>query len=163
VDFRKKRDGRDQIYRVIALSKKSVAARAGTSDAGRSAMMATSSVSNNVRESGKETREARKTALDTSGDIQSELQTLRDEFRLFAEQVGNIISDKGSAAWRRARPSIEGVVSDAQEKGREAVDAVREVTDNFVDAIDKSIENRPYTTLALFAVLGFMLGAIRHR
>lgn len=55
------------------------------------------------------------------------------------------------------------MVSDAQEKGREAVDAVREVTDNFVDAIDKSIENRPYTTLALFAVLGFMLGAIRHR
>lgn len=92
MDFRKKRDGRDQIYRVIALSKKSVAARAGTSDAGRSAMMATSSVSNNVRESGKETREARKTALDTSGDIQSELQTLRDEFRLFAEQVGNIIT-----------------------------------------------------------------------
>jgi len=118
----------------------------------------------NVRETSKEAREARKAALDTSGDIQSELQTLRDEFRLVAEQVGSIIADKGSAtSWQRARPSVDGIVTDAQEKGREAVDAVRDVTDNFVDAIDKSIKNRPYTTLALFAALGFLLGATRRR
>jgi hypothetical protein len=34
------------------------------------------------------------------------------------------------------------------------IDAARDVTDNFVDAIDKSIKKRPYTTLALFAVVG---------
>jgi ElaB/YqjD/DUF883 family membrane-anchored ribosome-binding protein len=123
-------------------------------------MTTTSSVSNNVRETGKE---ARKSASETTGDIQSELQTLRLEFRRLAEQVGDIIADKGSAAWRRARPSVDGVVTDVQEKGREAVDAVRDVTDNFVDAIDKSIKNRPYTTLALFAALGFLLGATRRR
>jgi ElaB/YqjD/DUF883 family membrane-anchored ribosome-binding protein len=123
-------------------------------------MTTTSSVSNNVRETGKE---ARKSASETTGDIQSELQTLRLEFRRLAEQVGDIIADKGSAAWRRARPSVDGVVSDAQEKGREAIDAVRDVTDNFVDAMDKSIKNRPYTTLALFAALGFLLGATRRR
>jgi ElaB/YqjD/DUF883 family membrane-anchored ribosome-binding protein len=119
----------------------------------------------NVRETetSKEVREARKAALDTSGDIQSELQTLRDEFRRLAEQVGNTIADKGNAAWRRARPSVDGVVSDAQEKGREAIDAVHDVTDNFVDAIDKSIKNRPYTTLALFAALGFLLGVTQRR
>jgi ElaB/YqjD/DUF883 family membrane-anchored ribosome-binding protein len=116
-----------------------------------------------VREAGKEAREARKAALDTTGDIQSELQALRDEFSLFARQVGDIIADKGSSAWRRARPSVDGIVTDAQEKGREAVDAVRDVTDNFVDAIDKSFKNRPYATLALFAALGFLLGATRRR
>jgi len=126
-------------------------------------MTTTSSVSNNLRETGKEAREAPKAALETSGDIQSELQTLRDEFRQFAEQVGEFIAGKGSAAWRRARPGVDAVVSDAQKKGREAVDAVGDVTDNFVDAIDKSIKNRPYTTLALFAALGFMLGAMRRR
>jgi ElaB/YqjD/DUF883 family membrane-anchored ribosome-binding protein len=123
----------------------------------------TTTSSNDVRETGKEAREARKAASETSGDIQSELQTLRVEFRRLAEQVGDIIADKGSAAWRRAHPSVDGVVSDAQEKGREAMDAVRDVTDNFVDAMDKSIKNRPYTTLALFAALGFMLGATRRR
>jgi len=123
-------------------------------------MTTTSSVSDAVREVGKEAREARKT---TSGDIQSDLQTLRDEFRRLAAQVGNIVADKGSVAWQRARPSVEGVASDAQEKGREAVDAVRDVTDNFVDAIDESIKERPYTTLALFAIGGFILGAMWRR
>jgi ElaB/YqjD/DUF883 family membrane-anchored ribosome-binding protein len=55
------------------------------------------------------------------------------------------------------------MVSDAQERGREAVDAVRDVTDNFVEAIDKSMKNRPYTTLALFAMVAFVLGATRRR
>jgi ElaB/YqjD/DUF883 family membrane-anchored ribosome-binding protein len=124
-------------------------------------MTTTSTVSNNLRDTGKEA--ARETALETSRDIQSDVQTLRDEFRHLAEQVGNIVADKGNAAWQRARPTVEGVVSDAQEKGRDAVDAVRDVTDNFVDAIDKSIKNRPYTTLALFAAVGFVLGAMRRR
>ena len=122
-------------------------------------MTTTSSVSDSVREAGKESREARK----TSGDIQSDLQTLRDEFRRLAAQVGNIVADKGTEAWQRARPSVEGVASDAQEKGREAVDAVRDVTDNFVEAIDESIKERPYTTLALFAIVGFFLGAMWRR
>jgi len=122
-------------------------------------MTTTSSVSDSVREAGKESREARK----TSGDIQSDLQTLRDEFRRLAAQVGNIVADKGTEAWQRARPSVEGVASDAQEKGREAVDAVRDVADNFVDAIDESIKERPYTTLALFAIVGFFLGTMWRR
>jgi len=122
-------------------------------------MTTTSSVSDSVREAGKESREARK----TSGDIQSDLQTLRDEFRRLAAQVGNMVADKGTEAWQRARPSVEGVASDAQEKGREAVDAVRDVTDNFVDAIDESIKERPYTTLALFAIVGFFLGTMWRR
>src|SRR5215467_2557450 len=122
-------------------------------------MTTTSSVSDSVREVGKESREARK----TSGDIQSDLQTLRDEFRRLAAQVGNMVADKGTEAWQRARPSVEGVASDAQEKGREAVDAVRDVTDNFVDAIDESIKERPYTTLALFAIVGFFLGTMWRR
>ena len=93
----------------------------------------------------------------------SDLQALRDDFARLAEQVGDILADKGNAAWRRAKSSVDGVVSDAQDKGREAADAVREVSDNFVDAIDESIKNRPYTTLALVAGLGFLFGATWRR
>jgi ElaB/YqjD/DUF883 family membrane-anchored ribosome-binding protein len=124
-------------------------------------MTTTSTFPNNLRETGKEA--TRETALETSSEIQSDAQTLRDEFRRLAEQVRNIVADKGNAAWQRARPTVEGVASDAQEKGRDAVDAVRDVTDNFVEAIDKSIKNRPYTTLALFAAVAFVLGAMRRR
>ena len=48
----------------------------------------------------------------------------------------------------------------AQDKGREAVEAVSEVRDNVAVAIDKSLKKRPYTTLALTLALGFLLGAI---
>jgi ElaB/YqjD/DUF883 family membrane-anchored ribosome-binding protein len=124
-------------------------------------MTTTSTVSDNLRDKSNEA--ARKAALETSSDIQSDVQALRDEFRRLAERVGNIVADKGNAAWQHARPTVEGVVSDAQEKGRDVVDAVRDVTDNFVEAIDKSIKNRPYTTLALFAAVAFVLGATRRR
>jgi ElaB/YqjD/DUF883 family membrane-anchored ribosome-binding protein len=58
---------------------------------------------------------------------------------------------------------VEGVVSDVSAKGQEAVDAVREVGDNMVDAIDESLKNRPYTTLALAVGIGFLFGATWRR
>ena len=58
------------------------------------------------------------------------------------------------------RTNVRSVVSDAQDKGRDAVKAVGEVGDNVANAIDKSLERRPYTTLALAVGLGFVLGAM---
>lgn len=58
---------------------------------------------------------------------------------------------------------MDDVVSDAQDKGRDAASAVREVSDNFVDAIDESIKRRPYTTLALVAGIAFLFGATWRR
>lgn len=128
---------------------------------------AASNASNNVRDTAKDAREGvrevRKAASDASGDIQNDLQTLREDFGRLAEQVGDILSSKGNAAWRRAKSSMDDVVSDAQDKGREAVGAVRDVSDNFVDAIDESIKSRPYTTLALVAAAAFVFGATWRR
>ena len=42
-------------------------------------------------------------------------------------------------------------------------DAVREVGDNMVDAIDQSLKHRPYTTLALAVGIGFLFGATWRR
>jgi len=59
-----------------------------------------------------------------------------------------------------ARTNVRSVVSDAQDKGREAVEAVSEVRDNVAYAIDKSLKKRPYTTLGMTLALGFLLGVI---
>jgi len=63
----------------------------------------------------------------------------------------------------RAQTTVDSVVSDALDKGREANRAMRDVSDNFIDAIDESIKTRPYTTLALVAAVGFLFGAAWRR
>jgi ElaB/YqjD/DUF883 family membrane-anchored ribosome-binding protein len=130
-------------------------------------MTSASTVSNNVRDTAKDAREGvheiGKAASAASGDIQTDLQSLREDFGRLAEQVADILADKGGAALRRAMGSVDGVMSDAQDRGREAIGAVREVSDNFVDAVDESIKSRPYATLAIVAGLGFLFGATWRR
>ena len=129
--------------------------------------MTTGSTAQNARDTAKDARESlrevRKAANEASGDIESDLKALRDDFGRLAEQIADIVAGKGPAAWRRARGSVDDVVDAAQDKGREAVDAVRDVSDTFVDAVDESIAKRPYTTLALVAAIGFVLGATWRR
>src|SRR5262249_38836980 len=112
-------------------------------------------------------RESARVVSAGSGDVQADLEALRDDVARLANQVGEIFATRGAAAWSRAasniQSNIEGVMSDATAKGQEAVDAVREVGDNLADAIDESLKKRPYTTLALAAGLGFLLGAIWRR
>jgi ElaB/YqjD/DUF883 family membrane-anchored ribosome-binding protein len=55
------------------------------------------------------------------------------------------------------------VLSNAQDKGRDAASAVREVSDHFVEALDESVKKRPYTTLAIVAGIAFLFGAAWRR
>jgi ElaB/YqjD/DUF883 family membrane-anchored ribosome-binding protein len=119
-----------------------------------------SSMSNEAKEAAKD---ARKAGAAASGDIQEDLAALRADISRLTQQLASIVGSRGNAAWRRARTNVEGVVSDVQDKGMEAVDAVREVGDNMVDAIDESLNKRPYTTLALALTLGFIFGATWRR
>lgn len=125
--------------------------------------MTSSAMRDTAKDAREGVREINKAATEASGDIQSDLQTLRDDFGRLAEQVGDILANRGSAAWQRARSGVDSVVSEAQERGRDAAGAMRDVSDNFVDAIDDSIKNRPYATLALVAGLGFLFGAVWRR
>ena len=130
-------------------------------------MTSASTVPHDIRETTKDAREGareiKETAAGASRDVQDDLQALRDDFSRLAEQVGQILSNRGSAAWRRARKSVDGVMSDAQDKGQEAVDAMRDVSGNLVAAIDDSLKNRPYATLAIVGGIGFLLGAMWRR
>jgi ElaB/YqjD/DUF883 family membrane-anchored ribosome-binding protein len=58
------------------------------------------------------------------------------------------------------RANVRRAVSEVEGKGVGAVEGVREVRDNLANAIDRSLETRPYTTLLLAVGLGFLLGAI---
>jgi ElaB/YqjD/DUF883 family membrane-anchored ribosome-binding protein len=126
-----------------------------------------SNLSNAAQESVKDARDAIKessaAAASASGDIQADLQALRDDVARLAQQIADILAAKGSRVWSRARSSVDEAISDAEGKGREAVDAVREVGDNLVDAIDESLKQRPYTTLVLAVGIGFLFGATWRR
>ena len=130
-------------------------------------MNTASTASQGMRDTAKDARdglrEVKKAADDASADIQDDLAALREDFGRLAEQIADIVASQGSKAWRRARGTAGDVMSDAQDKGREAVGAMREVSDNFVEAIDDSIAKRPYTTLAIVAAAGFLFGATWRR
>ncbi|MBV6487878.1 MAG: DUF883 family protein [Pseudorhodoplanes sp.] len=102
-------------------------------------------------------------ANDASQDIQKDLQTLQQDVSKLAAQLAQLAGAKGADALRIARANIDGVVSEAGAKGREAAEAVRDVRDNLANAVDESITNRPYTTLAMALALGFVFGATWRR
>jgi len=120
-------------------------------------------VRDTVKDAKDAARESGKAASESSATIQSDLEALRGDLRRLTEQIADIITSRGSAALDRARSNIEGVMADATGKRQDAMNAVREVGDNLLDAIDHSLEKRPYTTLALAAGIGFLLGAMRRR
>ncbi len=130
-------------------------------------MSTASTASQTVRDAAKDAREAlkdvRNAAAGSSEDFQQDLQALRDGFRRLADQIADIVGGSGGAAWRRAKANMDEAVAGAQEKGRDAASAVREVSDHFVEAIDESIKTRPYTTLALVAGVAFLFGAAWRR
>jgi len=121
------------------------------------------SVRDTVKDAKDAARESGRVVSDASGTIQADLDSLRNDIRRLTEQITDIVTSKGNAAWARARSNFEGVMSDATSKGQEAVHAVREVGDTMVDAIDESLKKRPYTTLALALGIGFLFGATWRR
>jgi len=92
-----------------------------------------------------------------------------------ADVTKDDLAAKGAAAFREAKTNVESVISDVSErgqealnyagqKGREAMDSVREVGDTFAAAVEKSVQARPYTTtLALTLAAGFLIGATWRR
>jgi ElaB/YqjD/DUF883 family membrane-anchored ribosome-binding protein len=122
--------------------------------------MNTASTAKDARET---VREVRQATGEASGEIQSDLHKLREDFHRLADQVAEILANRGDAAWQRAKSKVDDAFADAGGKGREAADAVREVSDRFVETVDEAIKTRPYTTLAIVAGIAFLFGAAWRR
>lgn len=106
----------------------------------------------------------------TPGDVEKQLETIRDDISELTQQVADLIGQakddamaqvKGQA--RRAQAQASSMMSDVKDGGREAVDAFREVADTFGDAVEDSLKSRPYATLAIVAGIGFLFGAAWRR
>jgi ElaB/YqjD/DUF883 family membrane-anchored ribosome-binding protein len=126
-----------------------------------------SNMSNSVRDAAKDVKdtakEASRTATAGAQDIQSDLNALKNDVAKLTQQLSEVLASGGGAVWNRAKSNLQGVLTEAEAKGQEAVDAVKEVGDNVVDAIDESLRRRPYTTLALAVGIGFLFGATWRR
>jgi ElaB/YqjD/DUF883 family membrane-anchored ribosome-binding protein len=108
-------------------------------------------------------RDAGNAAAAASGDLRNDLAALRADVARLGQQIADILATRGNATWRLAKSNVEGALTEAHDKGKEAVDAVREVGDNMAEALDRSLKQRPYTTLALALGIGFLFGATWRR
>jgi ElaB/YqjD/DUF883 family membrane-anchored ribosome-binding protein len=102
-------------------------------------------------------------ASSTGSDVQDDVQALREDVAKLTQQLADLAAAKGAEMWGNARAKVDGVFDGVSEKAGEATDAMGEVRDNLAGALDESLENRPYTTLALSLAAGFVLGALWKR
>jgi ElaB/YqjD/DUF883 family membrane-anchored ribosome-binding protein len=70
------------------------------------------------------------------------------------------MADKATDRFRTMADQAEQVANRAAEQGREVGERVQEVAGNFKGAVDKSVKEQPMATLAMVAVVGFVLGAL---
>ncbi len=112
---------------------------------------------------GKEKRDYETVAGSSQDHLQKDLHALKQDVSRLAQQLTQLAAAKGADAMHTARANLDGVLSEASTKGKEAADAMREVKDNFANAVEELIEKRPYTTLAAVLALGFVFGATWRR
>jgi ElaB/YqjD/DUF883 family membrane-anchored ribosome-binding protein len=68
--------------------------------------------------------------------------------------------DKATEQFSRVADQTEGVATRLAEQGREADERMQQVSGNMKRALDTSLQDQPMATLAMAAVVGFVIGAI---
>lgn len=76
-----------------------------------------------------------------------------------SSKVDNL-ADKAAGAVQDVAGQAHDIAGRVADQGREAKEGVQEVAGNIKGAIDKSVSNQPMATLAVAAMVGFVLGAI---
>jgi len=76
-----------------------------------------------------------------------------------SDQFSNL-KDKATDQFGRVADQAEGVANRVAEQGRHASEGMQQVAGNMKGALDKSLEDQPMATLAMVAIVGFVLGAI---
>jgi ElaB/YqjD/DUF883 family membrane-anchored ribosome-binding protein len=70
------------------------------------------------------------------------------------------MAEKATDNFRNMANQAEDVANRVAEHGREAGERMQEVAGNFKGAVDRSVKDQPMATLAMAAVVGFVLGAL---
>ena len=98
------------------------------------------------------------------------LETLKSDVARLTEQLATVADttkdeaiDEVRAQMQRVRRTIDGLMSEASDRGQEAVEAVREAAEDFSETLEDSMHRRPLTTLALAVAFGFICGVAWRR
>ena len=70
------------------------------------------------------------------------------------------LKEKATEQLGKAADQAERMANRVAEHGRDAGERVQEVAGNFKGALDKSLDEQPMATLAVAAIVGFVLGAL---
>jgi len=70
------------------------------------------------------------------------------------------MADKATDNFRTMAGQAEDAANRMVEHGREVGDRMQEVAGNFKGAVDRSVKDQPMATLAMAALVGFVLGAL---
>jgi ElaB/YqjD/DUF883 family membrane-anchored ribosome-binding protein len=70
------------------------------------------------------------------------------------------LKDKATDQFKKVADRVEGFASTAAEQAQDAGQRMQEVAGNVKGAVDKSLKDQPMATLAVAAMVGFVLGAL---
>jgi ElaB/YqjD/DUF883 family membrane-anchored ribosome-binding protein len=70
------------------------------------------------------------------------------------------LAEKATDNFKTMADQAEGVANRMAEQGREVGERMQEVAGNLKGAVDRSVKDQPMATLAMAAVVGFVLGAL---
>jgi len=80
-----------------------------------------------------------------------------------ADEAMSAAQQAAMSAAETARRTAEDLATRTAEAGREAGNAVQEVAGNFRDAVERSVERQPLTTVLLAVAVGVVLGGLMRR
>ena len=76
------------------------------------------------------------------------------------DSSGSDLKNKATEQFGKVAERVEGVASMVADQGRDAGERVQAVAGNIKGAVDQSVKDQPMATLAMAAVIGFVLGAL---
>jgi ElaB/YqjD/DUF883 family membrane-anchored ribosome-binding protein len=107
-------------------------------------------------------------ADDAIGNIQGDLQSLRDDVSLLTQQLEGLLRDSGNdvvedvlGRLSRAKSTVDDMIADAGAKGRDAARAARELGDNLVDDLEETVREHPIMTIAIALGVGYIISSLR--
>jgi len=75
--------------------------------------------------------------------------------------IGADLAEGAASVAREAKAGLDEAVDEVSRKGREAMRGTRDVLDGLDELVQDSVRARPYTTLAVAGLIGFLYAVAR--
>jgi ElaB/YqjD/DUF883 family membrane-anchored ribosome-binding protein len=102
--------------------------------------------------------------------VQDDLQSLREDVTELSTQIQGLLSNAGKDVvddvmerLNRARSTVDDLIVEAGQRGKEAARAVVDMKESVVEGVEESVRERPLTALAIAVGFGFILSSTLRR